>query len=170
MIAGRSAPARSFAASSTPSATSPAWKPGSAPGSDSAALKTVSSGKSRKVGPDGWAIERSIAAAVARGDVGRVLDGVRRLHERLDERDVVDLLKRPGAPAHLGRAAPENGDRRAVVEGAGDRAHAVRHARARGQRRDARLAGRLRVPLGGPHGRRSWRTSTISIPSSLQPS
>ena len=52
-----------------------------------------------------------------------------------------------------GARPPEDRDRRAVVEGAGDRAHAVRHARAGGQRGDGRLAGRLRVPLGRPDRR-----------------
>ena len=66
---------------------------------------------------------------------------------------MVDLLERARAPAHLGRAAAEHHERRAVELRAGEGAHPVGDPGAGGQRGDAGLAGRLRVALGRP-GRR----------------
>ena len=79
----------------------------------------------------------------------RLLDRLRRLDQRRDEGQVIDLLQRARAPAHLRRPPAEHADRRAVGLGAGDRADPVGHARARGQRRDARPPRRLGEALGG---------------------
>ena len=83
------------------------------------------------------------------GDLGRRRGGRGELDERPHERHVVDLLQRALAPAHRGRAAAEHEHRRVVLLGGAERAHAVRHARAGGQRAHARLARHLRPALGG---------------------
>ena len=64
-------------------------------------------------------------------DLGRRGDGRGQLDQRPHERDVVDLLQRALAPAHRGRAAAEHEHRRVVLLRGAERAHAVRHARAR---------------------------------------
>ena len=92
------------------------------------------------------------------------------LVERRDERHVVDLLQRARAPAHLRRAAAEHDERRAVVAGAGDRAHPVGDAGAGGQRATPGSRVAFAQPSAAHAADCSWRTSTISIPSSLQPS
>ena len=84
-----------------------------------------------------------------RRDPGRVLDRLRVLDQRRDEGEVIDLLQRAGAPAHLRRPPAEDADRRPVRLGAGDRAHPVGHSGARGERRDPDVPGRLREALGG---------------------
>ena len=161
MIAGRSASARSFAASSMEAVGSdPSPLPreadtsgveGSDPGSwYSAALKTVSSGKSRKVGPEGWDIERSIASATRAAISAVSFTVAADLTSGSTNGTWSISWSEPEAPAHLGSAPAQDRDRRAVVERAGDRAHAVRDARAGGERGDTWLAGRLRVALGRP--------------------
>ena len=77
----------------------------------------------------------------------------RELGQRAHERHVVDLLQRALAPAHRRRAAAEHEHRRVVLLRRGDRAHAVGHARAGGQRRHAGLAGDLGPALGGERRR-----------------
>ena len=64
-------------------------------------------------------------------DLGRRRRGRGELHQRPHERHVVDLLQRPLAPAHRGRAAAEHEHRRVVLLRGAERAHPVRHARAR---------------------------------------
>ena len=83
----------------------------------------------------------------------RLLHGRGRLGQRRNERQVVDLLERARAPAHLGRPAAQDHERGAVLLRARQRAHPVRDPGAGGQRADARLARRLREPLRRP-GRR----------------
>ena len=86
-------------------------------------------------------------------DLLGVLRGRGELDQRTDERHVVDLLQRTLAPAKLRRAAAQDEQRRAVLRRRGDRAHPVGHARAGGQRADARRAGHLGPALGGERGR-----------------
>ena len=158
MITGRSAapssaPTRSIA---PPSAAGSAAGSGSAAGGSgsSASMKTTSSGRSRNVGP-GRRRERGRERLVDQlGDLGRRDRGARALGERAHERDVVDLLERALAPAHLRRAAAEHDHRRVVLVRGGDRAHAVGDAGPGGQRADARLARDLRPALGGERGGR----------------
>jgi hypothetical protein len=87
------------------------------------------------------------------GDCRGVLDGLRRLRERGDERHVVDLLEAARAPSHLGRPPAEHDERRPVLLRPGDRAHPVGDAGAGGQRAHARAAGCLRPPLRSPRRR-----------------
>ena len=82
-------------------------------------------------------------------DLGRRARGRGQLHQRADDRHVVDLLQRALAPAHRGRAPAERQHGRAVLLRRRERAERVRHARARGQRGHARLARDLRPALGG---------------------
>ena len=153
MIAGRSASASSFAASSTPSA---AWN-GSRRRIGHLGLRlheddvhrVVDEGRARRAGSSAV----SIASAVVAGDLRRVLDRQRRLHQRLDEGQVVDLLERARSPAHLRGAAAERHQRHPVGLGGGDRAHPVGHPAAGGERADAGLAGRLRPADRGEDGR-----------------
>ena len=91
---------------------------------------------------------RTVASPIAVG----VLDGLGRLGQRRDERQMIDLLQAAGAPAALGGPAAEHDDRRAVGAGAGDRAHPVGHPGPGGQRADARGPRRLRPALGGEGG------------------
>ena len=87
-------------------------------------------------------------------DLGGGAGGRGELDERPHERHVVDLLQRALAPAHRRRAAAEHEDRRVVLLGRRERAHAVGDARAGGQRRHARLARDLGPALGGERRRR----------------
>ncbi len=64
-------------------------------------------------------------------DLGRRLGRRGELRHRADERDVVDLLQRPLAPAPRRRAAAEDEHRRVALLRAGQRAHRVGDARAR---------------------------------------
>ncbi len=87
------------------------------------------------------------------GDLGRIRRRRGELDQRAHEGNVVDLLQRALAPAELGRPAAEHEDRRVVLARGGDRAHAVGHARAGGQRAHAELAGHLGPALGGERSR-----------------
>ena len=104
----------------------------------SASMKTRSSGKSTNVGPECGGSDCDQRLVDEAGDLGGALGRGGELHQRAHERDVVDLLQRALAPAHRGRAAAEHEDRRVVLLRGGDRAHPVGHARAGGERRDAR--------------------------------
>ncbi len=142
MIAGRSASASSLAASSTPSAGSTARA-----GLLGRVGLALHEDDVERVVDEGRA-QRGLHRAVERlgggaRDVGRLLDGLGVLHQRADERQVVDLLERAHPPPHLGRAAAERHHRHAVGLRGGDRADAVGHAGAGGEGADARLAGRL---------------------------
>ena len=127
---------------------------GRASSPSSASMKTWSSGKSRNAGP-GVRRERGGQRLVDEPrDLGRRLRRRRELDQRRDERHVVDLLQRALPPAHRGRTAAEDEHRRSVLLGGGQRAHPVRHARPRGQRRHAGTAGHLGPALGGERGGR----------------
>ena len=146
---GRSAPASSAAASSTPSAG--AAPPGSG-GRRRSRLRLAEDDVERVVDegrPEGAASARSSAAAVRAAICAVAFTVSRRLDQRRDEGQVVDLLQRARAPAHLRRPAAEHADRRAVRLGAGDRADPVGDAGPGGQRRDPDPAGRLGEALGG---------------------
>ena len=80
-------------------------------------------------------------------------DGGSQLRDRRHDRDVIEFLQRPRAPAALGRPATEHDHRRSVEVRRRDRRHAVGDARTRGQRSDARTSGQLRVRLGGERRR-----------------
>ena len=80
-------------------------------------------------------------------DLGRGKRRRRQLHERPHERDVIDLLQRALAPAHLRRAATQDHQRRPVLGRRGDRAHPVGHPRTRGQGTHAGRARDLRPAL-----------------------
>ncbi len=73
--------------------------------------------------------------------------GARRLRDRRDDRHVVELLQRSGAPPRLRRASAEDEHRRPVERRRRDGAHAVRDARPRGQRGCAGPARHLRPTL-----------------------
>src|SRR5205085_4606035 len=75
-----------------------------------------------------------------RPDRARVLRRIRRLDQRRDEWQVVDLLQRPRAPAHLRRPPAEHADRRAVGLGAGDRTDPRSEERRVGKERRSRWA------------------------------
>ena len=128
--------------------------------------RVVDEGRAGRLGERG-----SIARRGQRRDRGRLLHRHRRLDQRRDERQVVDLLERARAPAHLRRPPAEHDERRAVLLRARDRAHPVGHPGPGGQRADAR---RSRVAFAQPSAAQaaeaSWRVSMTSIPSALQPS
>ena len=153
MIAGRSAPASSSAALSTPSAASGAAAAGGV-GDVGVGLHEDDVERVVEEGRPGRRGAGEVERANRRlADQLRLLDRLRRLRQRRDEREVVDLLEAARAPAHLGGAAAEDDDRGAVGAGAGDRAHPVGDAGAGGQRADAGRAGGLRPALGGERGR-----------------
>ena len=155
MITGRSAPAQQLRRLARRSAA----LPGSAARAAGALRLGFHEDDVERVVEEGRAGRDAPAAAsiAARGRLGDrapvSLTVSARLGQRGDERDVVDLLERPRAPAHLRRPAAEHDQRRAVLLRAGDRAHPVGHAGPGGQRRDPGLARRLRPALGRP-GRR----------------
>ena len=82
-----------------------------------------------------------------------VEDGGRRLGDRGEDRHVVELLQRPGAPAQLRRPSAEHDQRRAVEPRRGHRRDPVGDARSGGQRGHGRAAGQLGVGLGGERRR-----------------
>ena len=152
MITGRSAPASSAAASSTPaggcaSRRSSARRDLELGLAEDDVHRIVDEGRAARRG--GGEVER--AGGQRRDRVGR-LRRLGRLDQRRDERQVVDLLQRARPPAHLRRPPAEHRDRRVVRLRAGDRAHPVGDARPGGQRRDPDPAGRLGDPLGGEGG------------------
>ena len=82
------------------------------------------------------------------GDLFRRRCGARRLRDRRDDRHVVELLQRPGAPSRLRCASAEHQHRRPVERRRRDGAHAVGDARPRGQRGGAGPAGHLGPTFG----------------------
>ncbi len=74
--------------------------------------------------------------------------GTCRLRDRRDDRHVVELLQRPGAPPRLRCASAEHEHRRPVERRRRDRAHAVGDTRPGGERGDAGPAGHLGPALG----------------------
>ena len=78
------------------------------------------------------------ARGIGVGDDGRRRRrGRSRLRDRRHDRYVVELLQGTRTPSRLGRAPRQHDERRAVHARRSERAHAVRHSRARGQRRAA---------------------------------
>ena len=152
MIAGRSAPASSAAASSTPAAGCGRGRRRRRRDLD---LGLGEDDVERVVdeGRPARAPQRQVERRRGhRRDPARLLHRLRRLDQRRDEGQVIDLLQRARAPAHLRRPPAEHADRRVVRLRAGDRADPVGHPRPRGQRRDADPPRRLRHPLGGEDG------------------
>ena len=83
----------------------------------------------------------------------RIGDGRRLLGDRLQDRHVVELLQRPGAPPPLRGAPAEHDERGAVEPRRRHRRHAVGDARAGRQGGDPRPPGELGVGLGGERRR-----------------
>ena len=88
----------------------------------------------------------------AGGDVAGGHEGLRRLGDRRDDRRLVELLQRAGAPAVLRGAAADDDHRGAGELGLGDGADAVGDARAGGEDGEAGDAGELAGGLGGEGG------------------
>ena len=94
-------------------------------------------------------------AEAHRGVFGQPLrtgDRPRPLGDRGDEVHMPHLLQRAAVHLIERGGAAEDDDRAAALVGVGDAGHAVSHARASGQQRDARLAGDARPALGGVDG------------------
>ena len=121
-------------------------------GSSTSPGPNASSGMSTNVGP-----RCGVVAATARGvDLGHdrrrpTSRSTARLVTGRDDRHVVELLQRTGAPAGLRRAPGEHDHRRAVHPRRGHRAHAVGDARPGGDRGATEAAGHLRPALGREH-------------------
>ena len=151
--ARRRRPARPAGRSASGSGSTPRPAAGSTAGTSPADGPNTSSGKSRNTGPRCGSAASAIASwTIAPAFVG-VEDGGRRLRDRRQDRHVVELLQRPGAPAQLRGPSAEHDQRRPVEPRRRDRRDAVGDARAGGERGDGRAPGQLGVGLGGERRR-----------------
>ncbi len=131
----------------------------------------ASSGMSTKVGPRcGVRAARHAASTSATIDAADVAVAAR-LGDRLHDRDVIELLQRTRTPTRLRRSPGEHDHGRTVHASRRQRAHAVRHARAGGQRRAAEPARHLGEPFGRER-RRSARGARrrAGVPACTAPS
>ena len=154
MIAGRSAPASSAAASSTPSAGWPARS--RRRGRDlrlGLAGRRRRAGSRRRSGRDGAASAGRSPPRSAPGSGPVSLTVTADLTSGATNGRWSISWSEPEPQRISGARPPSTHERRAVLLRAGDRAHPVGHPGAGGQRADARLARRLRVALRRP-GRR----------------
>ena len=169
---GRCAPRSSAAArSSAPeSAAGAASGSGDAAGvSRSATTMNTWSSWSMNAGPLGGVAATRRASSTRPGLA--VVPAVCELRHGRDERHVIDLLQRALTPAKRGRSSAQRQHGRPVLLRRSHRAHAARDP---WPGRKARYPHTSRVALAQPSAAkaadRSWRTSTMSMPSSRQPS
>ena len=155
MNTGRSAPATSSASRAIESGSGSTPRPaaGSTAGRSPAEGPNTSRGKSRNTGPRCGSAARAMASWTSGAGLLGVEDGGRRLRDRGEDRHVVELLQRPGAPSQLRGPSAEHDEWRTVEPRRRHRRDPVGDAGTGGQRGDGRAAGQLGVGLGGERRR-----------------